>query len=213
MHAFVALCCAGLVFYTLGKYSQQHNSGVALRLSRSSGYCDARAVDVSATMAMPRPASWPSARWEYRIVLMAGSTDGGGLDVRGGDASGTQLQRVSHEQVHGPALRAVGDEELLPGGKLFLKRADCTPVEHIAAGTDGRAQHSMYLCWECGKVTCQSPQGSAGPPCHRYPYDRRAQAQSPGCQEHKARWADSRRPICPAPLALDWSPAHLPQGP
>jgi hypothetical protein len=42
---------------------------------------------------------------------------------------------------------------------LFLKRANRTPVEHIAAGTNGRAQHSMYLCWGYGKVTCHYLKG------------------------------------------------------
>src|SRR5262245_39577715 len=90
---------------------------------------------------------------------MTGSTDGSGLDVLGGDASGTELQRVGPEQVHGPALRAVGDEALLPGGELFLKRADRTPVEHITASTNGRPQHSMDLCWECGKAMCHHLKG------------------------------------------------------
>src|SRR5215475_7667726 len=59
-----------------------------------------------------------------QVMFVAGGTDRGSVDLLGWDASGSQLQRIGGEQVHGPALRAVGDEELLPGRELVLKRSD-----------------------------------------------------------------------------------------
>src|SRR5712691_6599919 len=85
-------------------------------------------------------------------MLVAGGTDGGGLDVLGGDASSAQLQRVGCEQVHRPALRAVGDEELLPSWELVLKRSDGASVERVATGANGWPQHGMELRWRSGNT-------------------------------------------------------------
>jgi len=63
------------------------------------------------------------------VLLVAGGADGGYLNVLCGHASSMELERVGGEQVHGPAFRSMGDEELFPGGKMGLKRSDSIRVE------------------------------------------------------------------------------------
>jgi hypothetical protein len=92
-------------------------------------------------------------------MLVAGGTDRRSVDLLSGDASGSQLQRVGSEQVHGPALRAMGDEELLPRWELVLKRSDSAYVKRITTGANGWTQHGMYLRWGGGKTTCDHLKG------------------------------------------------------
>ena len=85
-------------------------------------------------------------------MLVAGGTDRCSVDLLGRDASGLQLQCVGGEQVHGPVLRTMGNEELLPEGELVLKRSNGAYVERVATGADGWPQHGMHLRWGGGKT-------------------------------------------------------------
>src|SRR5215470_7057730 len=85
-------------------------------------------------------------------MLVAGGTDRGSIDLLGGDASGSQLQRVGCEQVHSPAPWAMGDEELFPGRELVLKRSDGVYVKRIATGANSWPQQGMHLCRRGGKT-------------------------------------------------------------
>ncbi len=119
----------------------------------------------------------------------------GGVTLGCGDASGTALSPVRHEQVHGPASGPLREEALRPGGgESLLKRADGTGIERRAAGPDGGPQHGMHLCGECTTLlghdsarAFHHPMVRPHTPGRRHGHPRRVQGREPHRQTVSAQ--------------------------